>query len=376
MSGKIRSVLWLPVAAVGLGAFAPSSHAGPAVGNPEHVVAVFKPVIEGARLVCIDDPARSCDIDFTNVGDVSTLVESRHVVCKSPACQRPCPAGPADQKCRPAFLSTNSTPDAIVALRGEMRVTTTQIDDARDPENPDDDERSLEIEVEVDFGPDRNPGLTSNESIRQVFSRNEFLISRVTCFGEFTAPGVVIQRNGWFPAGADSCVFEEPRCPAGGAGVDFAGMLIPIQEARSELVRIARSAFPGELDGFEPIPLAIDVVRSNGKLGGAITGTPPLCVTPNAPPSLSEENGTRVRSADYDVVVRFAEPKTGGPAPRLCDVDGDGGVDQADIQAILAAGGTSVEEGDPRDSADPLGVIDVLDSRTCVLLCDQPHCGQ
>lgn len=61
--------------------------------------------------------------------------------------------------------------------------------------------------------------------------------------------------------------------------------------------------------------------------------------------------------------------------PAKCDVDGNGVIDIADIQAIVNALGTTVGPSDSRD-ADSNGVINVLDSRACVLKCTKANCAR
>ena len=58
-----------------------------------------------------------------------------------------------------------------------------------------------------------------------------------------------------------------------------------------------------------------------------------------------------------------------------CDINGDGKVDITDINLILAARGTNVSPGDPRD-VDRDCQITVNDARACVLRCSKPNCAQ
>jgi len=82
---------------------------------------------------------------------------------------------------------------------------------------------------------------------------------------------------------------------------------------------------------------------------------------------------------DYELAVTAASGAA--PVPR-CDVNSDGFVDRADIQAItLARGQPATGPSDPRD-ADGDGTISVLDARQCTLQCGNancappaPHCG-
>lgn len=57
-----------------------------------------------------------------------------------------------------------------------------------------------------------------------------------------------------------------------------------------------------------------------------------------------------------------------------CDVDEDGDIDKNDISAILAARGTLVGPGDPRDT-DGDGIITVRDAKICIPLCTNPRCA-
>ena len=59
----------------------------------------------------------------------------------------------------------------------------------------------------------------------------------------------------------------------------------------------------------------------------------------------------------------------------VCDVDGDGDVDNNDIGLIFAARGSAAEPGDPRD-LDGDGLITVNDGRGCVLECTRPRCAE
>ena len=65
-----------------------------------------------------------------------------------------------------------------------------------------------------------------------------------------------------------------------------------------------------------------------------------------------------------------------GPAPvTVCDVDGNGVINQNDINAIFAARGrTATGPNDPRD-ANKDGLITTADSRLCVLQCTKPQCA-
>jgi len=63
------------------------------------------------------------------------------------------------------------------------------------------------------------------------------------------------------------------------------------------------------------------------------------------------------------------------PVPPRCDVTGDGGVDRADIDAlVIATGDTATGLLDPRD-LDEDGRIGVADARGCALRCDRPDCA-
>ena len=57
----------------------------------------------------------------------------------------------------------------------------------------------------------------------------------------------------------------------------------------------------------------------------------------------------------------------------LCDVDGNGKVDRADLNLIVAAIGTAVAAGDPRD-ADHDGLLTIRDVRACTLKCTNAQC--
>jgi hypothetical protein len=77
------------------------------------------------------------------------------------------------------------------------------------------------------------------------------------------------------------------------------------------------------------------------------------------------DGGHLTGPADYALVVA---------ATGRCDVDGSGFIDQADVNAILAARGQPASgPDDPRDN-DGNGAIDVLDSRACALQCGSPRC--
>jgi hypothetical protein len=58
-----------------------------------------------------------------------------------------------------------------------------------------------------------------------------------------------------------------------------------------------------------------------------------------------------------------------------CDVDRDGDIDINDINAILAARNQTVPPGNPALDIDGNGVINVNDSRGCVLKCTRPKCA-
>lgn len=72
------------------------------------------------------------------------------------------------------------------------------------------------------------------------------------------------------------------------------------------------------------------------------------------------------------VILSPLVPARGAAA--VCDADHSGAVDLVDIQAIAAARGQPASPGDPRDvNAD--GLINVNDSRKCVLACALPRCA-
>ena len=71
----------------------------------------------------------------------------------------------------------------------------------------------------------------------------------------------------------------------------------------------------------------------------------------------------------------FSYSQCGGPAPLLCDADGNRDVDSRDIDAITLAKGTpSTGPGDIRD-IDGDGMVTVLDARLCVAHCSLPECS-
>ena len=58
-----------------------------------------------------------------------------------------------------------------------------------------------------------------------------------------------------------------------------------------------------------------------------------------------------------------------------CDVNGDGLINQTDINLIIAARNTPASgPNDPRD-ADNNGTINALDARTCQMRCTLPRCA-
>jgi hypothetical protein len=369
---KRATWLWALLAgAVALGLPFGRAAAGPATGNPENTQAVFFPVVQQARLVCVADPTQECPVDLDLVsGDPQLLVSDRQILCTTETCG----AGnecPGNQTCRPAFVDRQSEP-GIVELHGLMKVRTVQSDAGS--------QRTLSITIETVFPADRNPLTEDKMLAAQTFTRTGFeppdlaeFPEPVECAGDFSAPGVLIHPGGWFPAGSDECVFDLQCFDLAGSlgkAVDFNGMLIPIGGAAAELVAIAKAAFPAELAGFDPVPLVIDLRRANnGKNLGEITRTEPLCA------HQVSETGTPggTREGTYEVVVRFAEPK--GLVARLCDANRDGGVDQDDIAVIMASQGDVAGTNDPRD-ADSNGRIDVVDARTCVVLCDVEGCAR
>jgi hypothetical protein len=58
----------------------------------------------------------------------------------------------------------------------------------------------------------------------------------------------------------------------------------------------------------------------------------------------------------------------------VCDVNGDGKIDNSDINLIFSAINLKVGVGDPRDF-DSNGIISINDSRNCVLRCSKANCA-
>lgn len=74
----------------------------------------------------------------------------------------------------------------------------------------------------------------------------------------------------------------------------------------------------------------------------------------------------------YQLVVATASvPAT----QRRCDVNADGSVDRADVDAIFAARNTSASGTDDLRDDDGDGTITVIDARACTLSCDLPECA-
>ena len=69
----------------------------------------------------------------------------------------------------------------------------------------------------------------------------------------------------------------------------------------------------------------------------------------------------------------FSYSQCGGPAPLLCDADGNRDVNIDDITSISLAKGTTVGPGDIRD-IDGDRMITVLDARQCIARCSLPGC--
>jgi hypothetical protein len=65
----------------------------------------------------------------------------------------------------------------------------------------------------------------------------------------------------------------------------------------------------------------------------------------------------------------------GGPTNQVCDLDGDGDVDNNDVRAVSLLRGTTVPPSDPLADADGNGIINVNDARACVLQCTNPRCA-
>jgi Ca2+-binding EF-hand superfamily protein len=58
----------------------------------------------------------------------------------------------------------------------------------------------------------------------------------------------------------------------------------------------------------------------------------------------------------------------------VCDVNGDGLINNDDLLAILSALNTHVLKNDPRD-ADGDGAVTIKDARLCALKCSAGYCG-
>ena len=75
------------------------------------------------------------------------------------------------------------------------------------------------------------------------------------------------------------------------------------------------------------------------------------------------------------VLLLVGSATVGAQTPQKCDVNGDGVIDNTDINAILAAlNKPATGPNDPRD-ADSNGIINILDARTCQVRCTRAACS-
>jgi hypothetical protein len=88
----------------------------------------------------------------------------------------------------------------------------------------------------------------------------------------------------------------------------------------------------------------------------------------------TSETGTRCYDGidnDCDFLADAADPDC---AVSVCDVDGDGDIDQTDLSRISSARGRTALPGDPRD-ADKNGLITPNDVKVCIPQCTRPNCA-
>jgi hypothetical protein len=93
----------------------------------------------------------------------------------------------------------------------------------------------------------------------------------------------------------------------------------------------------------------------------------PACALWGNEPSLTSNHITA-----YEIPCPVAEVP--GKPQQVCDVNGDGLINNDDLLAILSALNTHVLKNDPRD-ADGDGAVTIKDARLCALKCSAGYCG-
>ena len=171
---------------------------------------------------------------------------------------------------------------------------------------------------------------------------------------------------------------------------DATGIGFQISNPSGTFIGILDSGTPGEIwdsvswnnepEGSEPAGTSITVeARSADSIAGLPFET--YMTVTNGTPGLG-------KVGQFIQVRATLTPDPAGVSPIVsdivastlvvanCDQDDDGWVDRSDIRIINLARNTTVPPGDPSMDIDGNGVINVNDSRQCVLQCDGPRCAE
>lgn len=108
---------------------------------------------------------------------------------------------------------------------------------------------------------------------------------------------------------------------------------------------------------------SLPIAGNDGKFGCAVAGAPS--------PTGGWQGGNDVAHQSYLLLVL---QRSVGNVTLKCDVDGDGDVDTADLEAIRLKIGTVPAENDPRD-ANSDGKITIADVRSCSQRCTKANCA-
>ncbi len=282
-SARFATVLVGLVAGIAaLCGFADGAVAGAATGNEWHTEAVFVPMATTPRFIRVSDGAECTPVPDIFGGYDFQMEDS------------------LGNDCVPVFVREGA---GLAELNAVVQISTCTVDTNGGSE------RSMDLFADTTFPASSNPVLTTDVVLpTQTFSDSGYDPDDQDCQGgDQFGPGPRIDGSGWFPIYDSGCI--------NASELRFGGMVIPVEGSNpgnplfDQLADAGAAAF-SEIQGFDPIPMVIDVTLNAGEVIGTDQQDGPV-IGPGVLPSCAGV----ATSTEYSVVVRFALPAGFVPPP-------------------------------------------------------------
>jgi hypothetical protein len=193
--------------------------------------------------------------------------------------------------CVPVFVGEGA---GLAELNAVVQISTCTVDTNGGSE------RSMDLFADTTFPASSNPVLTTDVVLpTQTFSDSGYDPDEQDCSGgDQFGPGPRIDGSGWFPIYDSNCI--------NASELRLGGVVIPVEGSDpgnpllDQIADVGAAAF-SEIQGFDPVPMLIDVTLNAEEVIGTDQQDGPL-IGPGVLPRCAGAT----TSIEYSVVVRFA----------------------------------------------------------------------